>query len=38
MQSVGMDMARLGIHVMSDAQVRKLILDRIRKKFKKDED
>lgn len=38
MQSVGMEMARLGIHVMSDAQVRKLILDRIRKKFKKDED
>jgi len=38
MQSVGMDMARLGIHVMSDVQVRKLILDRIRKKFKKDED
>ena len=38
MQSVGMDMARLGIHVMSDAQVRKIILDRIRKKIKKDED
>jgi hypothetical protein len=38
MQSVGMDIARLGIHVMSDAQVRKLILDRIRKKLKKDED
>ena len=38
MQSVGMEMARLGIHVMSDAQVRKIILDRIRKKVKKDED
>jgi hypothetical protein len=33
-----MEMARLGIHVMSDAQVRKIILDRIRKKVKKDED
>ena len=38
MQSLGMDMAKLGIHVMSDAQVRKLIRDRIRKKSKKDED
>jgi hypothetical protein len=38
MQSVGMEIASLGIHVMSDVQVRKLILDRIRKKVKKDED
>jgi hypothetical protein len=38
MQSVGMEIASLGIHVMSDVQVRKLILDRIRKKIKKDED
>jgi hypothetical protein len=38
MQSVGMEIASLGIHVMSDAQVRKIILDRIRKKVKKDED
>ena len=38
LQGVGMDMARIGIHVMSDAQVRKIILDRIRKKVKKDED
>jgi hypothetical protein len=38
MQSVGMEIASLGIHVMSDAQVRKLIHDRIRKKAKKDED
>jgi hypothetical protein len=34
LQGVGMDMARIGIHVMSDAQVRKLILDRIRKRIK----
>lgn len=34
LQGVGMDMARIGIHVMSDAQVRKLILDRIRKRLK----
>jgi len=33
-----MEIASLGIHVMSDVQVRKLILDRIRKKIKKDED
>jgi len=38
MQSVGMEIASLGIHVMSDVQVRKLILERIRKKVKKDED
>jgi len=34
LQGVGMDMARIGIHVMSDAQVRKLILERIRKRVK----
>jgi hypothetical protein len=34
LQGVGMDMARIGIHVMSDAQVRKLILERIRKRIK----
>jgi hypothetical protein len=34
LQGFGMDMARIGIHVMSDAQVRKLILDRIRKRVK----
>jgi hypothetical protein len=38
LQSMGMDMARLGIHMMSDAQVRKLILDRIRKRIKTDEE
>ena len=34
LQGFGMDMARIGIHVMSDAQVRKLILERIRKRVK----
>jgi hypothetical protein len=34
LQGVGLDIARIGIHVMSDAQVRKLILDRIRKRIK----
>lgn len=38
MQSVGMEMAKLGIHVLTDVQVRKIILDRIRKKVKQDED
>ncbi len=38
MQNVGMEMAKLGIHVLTDVQVRKIILDRIRKKVKKDED
>ncbi|MHB8094608.1 MAG: hypothetical protein ACYDH0_06670 [Candidatus Aminicenantales bacterium] len=35
---VGMQIASLGIHVMSDAQVRKIILDRIRKKTPQEED
>ena len=38
LQGFGMEMARIGIHVMSDAQVRKLILDRIRKRVKTEED
>jgi hypothetical protein len=38
LQSMGMDMARLGIHMLSDAQVRKLIFDRIRKRIKTEED
>ena len=37
LQGFGMDMARIGIHVMSDAQVRKLILDRIRKRVKSED-
>jgi hypothetical protein len=34
LQKFGMEMASLGIHTMSDAQVRKLIMERIRKKLK----
>jgi hypothetical protein len=37
LQGFGMDMARIGIHVMSDAQVRKLILERIRKRVKSED-
>jgi len=34
LQKMGMEMASLGVHTLSDAQVRKLIMDRIRKKIR----
>ncbi len=37
LQKFGMEMASLGIHTMSDAQVRKLIMERIRKKVRQED-